>query len=78
MRIKRKIKLTFYSIFSIITFHKCYICEDCNRIHKRIGNEFKVCGGWYRDHIFVSNDCAKKTITDVRKALHDAILKSCK
>ena len=78
MRIKRKIELTFYSIFSIITFHNNYICEECHKIHKRTGNEFKVCGGWYRDHIFVSNDCANNMISDTRKALHDAILKSGK
>ena len=62
MKIKRRIQLIFYSIFSIITFHKYYICEECHKVHKRTGNEFEVCDGWYKPHIFVSNDCANKVI----------------
>ena len=69
MKIKRSIQLTFYSIFSIITFHKYYICECCHKVHKRTSNEFEVCGGWYRGHIFVSNKCANNVIKDARKAL---------
>lgn len=78
MKIKRKIELIFYSLFSIVTFHKYYICEDCQKIHKRTGNEFEVCGGWYRRHVFVSNDCANKTINNARKSLREALLDSCK
>lgn len=78
MKIKRKIELTFYSLFSIVTFHKYYICEDCHNIHKRTGNEFEVCGGWYRHHVFVSNDCVSKTINNARKSLREALLDSCK
>lgn len=78
MRIKRKIELTFYSIFSIVTFHKYYICEECHKIHKRTGNEFEACGGWYRHHVFVSNDCANKVISNARVALRDAVIKSSK
>ena len=73
MKIKRRIQLTFYSIFSIITFHKYYICEGCHKIHKRIGKEFKVCGGWYKPHIFVSNDCANKAINNTRKVLRESL-----
>lgn len=71
MRLKRKIELTFYSIFSIITFHKYYICEDCHKIHKRTRNEFEVCGGWYKHHVFVSKDCAKKTIDKARRSIQE-------
>ena len=78
MKIKRRIQLTFYSIFSIITFHKYYICEECHKIHKRIGKELEICGGWYKPHIFVSNDCARKVMSDAGKALREAILDSCK
>ena len=78
MKIKRRIQLAFYSIFSIITFHKYYICEECHKVHKRTGNEFEVCGGWYKPHIFVSNDCANKVINNARKALREALLDSCK
>ena len=78
MRIKRKIELTFYSIFSIVTFHKYYICEECHKIHKRTGNEFEACGGWYRHHVFVSNDCVNKVIGNARVALRDAVIKSSK
>ena len=78
MKIKRRVELTFYSLFSILTFHKYYICEDCHKIHKRNGNEFKVCGGWYEPHVFVSIDCANKVMNDVRKKLRELILKSCK
>ena len=62
MKLSRKIELIFYSLFSILTFHKYYICDECRKIHKRTGNEFEICGGWYEHHVFVSNDCAKKTI----------------
>ena len=78
MKIKRKIELVFYSLFSIVTFHKYYICEDCHKIHKRTGNEFKSCGGWYKNHVFVSNHCANKTIAKAGKALRDAILENCR
>lgn len=63
MKISRKVELTFYSLFSILTFHKYYICEDCHKIHKRTGNEFPICGGWYEHHVFVSVDCANATIS---------------
>ena len=78
MKIKRKIELIFYSLFSIVTFHKYYICEDCKKINKRTGNEFEVCGGSYSSHVFVSNDCANKTINNARKSLREALLDSCK
>lgn len=74
MKIKRKIELTFYSLFSIVAFHKYYICEDCHKIHKRTGNEFKVCGGWYKHHVFVSDNCTNKVINDARKKLRESIL----
>lgn len=78
MKIKRRIQLTCYSLFSILTFHKFYICEECHKIHKRTGvDEFEVCGGWYRRHVFVSNECANKVIADARKKLRESILNSC-
>ena len=78
MKIKRRIQLIYYSIFSIITFHKYYICDECHNVHKRTGKEFEVCGGWYKPHIFVSNDCANKVISNARKTLRKALLDSCK
>ena len=78
MKFKRKIELTFYSLFSIATFHKYYICEDCHKIHKRTGNEFEACGGWYEPHVFVSNDCAQATINRAFKALRDSIFEKYK
>jgi hypothetical protein len=78
MGIKRKIELTFYSLFSVVTFHKYYICEECHKIHKRTGNEFEVCGGWYKPHVFVSYKCANKVINNSRKLLRDAALKRWK
>lgn len=76
MKIKRKIELIFYSVFSIVTFHKYYICEECHKIHKRTGNEFEVCGGWYEHHVFVANECANKLMRDAMKSLHNAILEN--
>ena len=73
MKFTRKVELTFYSLFSILTLHKYYICEDCHKIHKRTGNEFKVCGGWYEPHVFVSNDCANATIDRAWKALRNYV-----
>lgn len=78
MRLNRRIQLTLISLFSIITFHKYYICEACYKIHKRNDNEFPICGGWYRGHIFVSRDCASKTITNARKALYDGLIERYK
>ena len=53
MKNKGKLRLVLYRLFSFMTFHKYYICEDCNKIHKRTGNEFEVGSG----HIYVSIDC---------------------
>lgn len=73
MKLKRKVELTFYSLFSIVTFNKYYICDECHKIHKRTGNEFAVCGGWYEPYVFVSNDCANATINRAYKVLRDSI-----
>ena len=78
IKLNGTIQLTLISVFSIITFHKFYICEDCHKIHKRNGNEFPICGGWYRGHIFVSYDCANSTISKARKALADSVIKKYK
>lgn len=75
MKFSRKLQLTFYSIFSILTFHKYYICEECHKIHKRIGNEIKVCGGWYKPHVFVSQECAHKVMDNALSLLRDHIFK---
>lgn len=71
MKFKRKVELTFYSLFSIVTFNKYYICEDCHKIHKRNGNEFTICGGWYEPYVFVSNDCANATIRRAQEVLRN-------
>ena len=71
MKFSRKIELTLYSLFSIITFNKFYICEDCHRVHKRTGHEFTICGGWYEPYVWVSEDCARKTIRKAHKILQD-------
>lgn len=72
MKISGKLRLAFYRMFSFVTFHKYYICEDCNKIHKRTGNEFEV----GRGHIYVSIDCANATINRACKALRDGMLKN--
>ena len=72
MKIRGKNRLAFYRLFSFVTFHKYYICEDCNKIHKRTGNEFEVCGG----NIYVSIDCANATIKRAGKVLRDGVLKN--
>ena len=72
MKISGKLRLAFYRLFSFVTFHKYYICEDCNKIHKRTGNEFEV----GRRHIYVSVDCANATINRACKALRDGMLKN--
>ena len=73
MKFRRKVELILYSLFSIVTFHKYYICEDCHKIHKRTGNEFACCGGWYEPHVFVSNDCARETIKRAVNALRQSV-----
>ena len=74
MKFKRKLQLTLYSLFSIITFHKYYICESCHKIHKRTGNEFEICGGWYKHHIFVSNDCGNKVVDEAVSLLRKSVM----
>lgn len=74
MKLSRKIELTFYSLFSIITFHKYYICDECHKIHKRTGHEFTVCGGWWEPYVFVSNDCAQATIRRACEALRKSMM----
>ena len=78
MKFKRKMELTLLSLFSIVTFHKYYICEDCHKIHKRNGNEFTVCGGWYEPHVFVSINCANVTIKRAVNILKRSILNKWK
>ena len=73
MKLKRKVQLTLYSLFSIITGNRYYICEDCHRIHKKTGNELALCGGWYAPYIFVSYECADRTIQQARMALFQAV-----
>ena len=72
MKNKGKLRLVLYRLFSFMTFHKYYICEDCNKIHKRTGNEFEVGSG----HIYVSIDCANATISRACKALRDGMLRN--
>lgn len=72
MKIKERFRLVLYKLFSFVTFHKYYICEDCNKIHKRTGNEFEVSGG----HIYVSIDCANATIQGACKVLRDGITRN--
>ena len=72
MKINGKLRFVLYKLFSFVTFHKYYICEDCNKIHKRTGNEFEVGGG----HIYVSIDCANATIKRACKVLRDGMMKS--
>ena len=71
MKINGKLRLKFYRLFSIMTFNKYYICEDCNKIHKRTGNEFEVGNG----KVYVSIDCANATINRACKALRDGMMK---
>lgn len=75
MKISRKIQLTLYSLFTIVTFHKFYICEDCHKIHRFSGNEMQICGGWYEPYVYVSNKCAENTINKAYKILRESILK---
>lgn len=75
MKIKRKIQLTLYSIVSIVTFHKYYICECCHKIHKRTGHEFTVCAGWFEPYVFVSEDCANAIFKKALKVLRDGAIR---
>lgn len=75
MKISRKLQLIFYSLFTILTFHKYYICDDCYHIHKFVNNEFASCGGRYKSYIFVNVDCANKTIKKAYNMLKEAIAK---
>ena len=72
MKINGKFRLSLYKTFSFVTFHKYYICEDCNKIHKRTGNEFEVGDG----DVYVSIDCANATISRACKALREGMMKS--
>jgi len=74
MKLRRKVQLTMYSLFSLVTGSRYYICECCHRVHKRTGDEVTVCGGWYEPYIYVSNECANRVIQQAREALRDAIL----
>lgn len=71
MKIRRKLTFAFYRLFSIVTFNKYYICEDCHKIHKRTGNELEVGGG----HVYASIDCANATINKACKVLQNRLLR---
>lgn len=77
MKTKRKAELALYSLFSIATLHKYYICEECHKVHKKTGDELGVGGGWYSRHVFVSSKCADKVVQDATKKLREEILNSC-
>lgn len=74
MKFSREIQLSFMSLFTILTFRKFYICENCNKIHKFTGNEFEICVGWYKPYIYVNNECAYKTIERARKLLMKRVM----
>lgn len=67
MKLKKKIELTWYALFSIVTFHKYYICKYCHKIHKRNGNEIKACSGWYEPHVFVCYNCVCAAANNVTR-----------
>lgn len=67
MKFKRKLELTFYRLFHIITFHKYYICDNCHKIHKKTGDEMEICGGGH----FVSIDCLMRTINRAASVLQE-------
>lgn len=66
----------------IITRDRCYVCEDCHRIHKRDGQELRLDNPefwqlmshpiWYGS---VAEDCAAKTIQKARDILRQSCLK---
>jgi hypothetical protein len=70
MRIGRIIKLSLSAMFTILTFHKFYICEDCHKIHRFTGNEFPEFDiGVWKKYIFVNNECAEELIDRVASLL---------
>ncbi len=73
MKFCRKAELTLYSLFSIMTFHRYYICENCHKIHKRKADDLAICGGWYEPHVFVSMDCANATVSRAWKLLSQTL-----
>lgn len=70
MRIRRIIQLALSAMFTILTFHKFYICEDCHKIHRFSGNEFSEFDeGVWKKFIFVNNDCADELMDRVASLL---------
>lgn len=72
MKLMRKIQFTIYSIFTIVTFKKFYICEYCHKVHKFNGNEFQICGGWYEPYVYVSVKCANDCMIRAWEVLREA------
>lgn len=66
MKPSRKFDLTVKSLFSIFTFKRFYICDECGKIHKRMKDDLDICGGWYEHKVFVSQNCAQQLMTDVK------------
>lgn len=72
MSIKRRIHLVLYSIFTLITFRKFYICEECHHIHKFTGNEWDD----FANLVFINVDCGNAVIDKVRNVLISGLLKN--
>lgn len=79
---KFKIKHLGNLLIRFFTKDKCYVCEECKRIHKRDGKEIRLdaeCDRsillshplWYGS---VHRDCFDKQQAEVRKMLREAIL----
>ena len=65
-------------IIRCITFDKCYVCEECNHVHRRDGNEIRLeeeeaklyhplrYSMWYKS---VSSDCYSNIFQRLREIL---------
>lgn len=76
MKPSRKIDLTIKSIFSLITFKKFYICDECGKIHKREETDLDICGGRFAHKVFVANRCASGVMRQAHKVIRDAVYRN--
>lgn len=72
MKLSRKLQLIPRIILTFLTLDKYYICEECNKLHKRTDDNIVINK---QLSIIVSNKCAKEAINRSCRLLNKAIFK---
>ena len=71
MKPSRKHDLSVKSLFTIVTFGRFYLCDECGQVHRRKPDDLDICGGPYAHKVFVSQKCADNVFLKAGKLLRN-------